>query len=104
MLLGCTVHPNAGAARAAILTASPFGIGSGPGNPRHTGHTCVLGGAPNAVEQPQNIFDLVRSCTWVSRPITVSQPALITPRPSPGPRARARMRLRSFHLREMPDR
>jgi len=30
----------------------------------------VFGGAPNFVEQPQNIFDAVPSSTWVSRPST----------------------------------
>src|SRR5213083_2817904 len=64
--------------------AAPLATGSAPGNPRHTGQTCVLGGAPNAVEQPQNIFDFVRSCTCVSSPMIVSQ--LIRLRPSRGPR------------------
>ena len=38
-------------------TAERFSTGSAPGKPRHTGHTCVFGGAPNAVLQPQKIFD-----------------------------------------------
>src|SRR6185369_6409444 len=44
----------------------------------HTGHTCVLGGAPNAVLQPQKILDAVRSCAWISRPITASNAELGT--------------------------
>jgi hypothetical protein len=32
----------------------------------------VLGGAPNAVLQPQKIFDTVWSWAWISRPITGS--------------------------------
>ena len=30
----------------------------------------MFGGAPNAVLQPQKIFDAVRSCAWISRPMT----------------------------------
>ena len=37
--------------------AMPLATGSEPGSARQTGQTCVLGGAPNAVGQPQNIFD-----------------------------------------------
>src|SRR5207237_1369341 len=77
MLLGWTVQPSARAPRTASRIAAPFGIGRAPGSPRHTGQTCVLGGAPNAVEQPQNIFAFVRSCTCVSSTITVSQAAEI---------------------------
>jgi len=36
--------------------------GSAPGMPRHTGHTCEFGGAPNAVLQPQKIFVRVSRC------------------------------------------
>ena len=50
--------------------ASSFGTGRAPGRPRHTGQTLVLGSAPNSTAQPQNIFDRVRSSTWVSMPIT----------------------------------
>jgi len=32
----------------------------------------VLGPAPNAVLQPQKIFDAVSSCAWISSPITAS--------------------------------
>ena len=40
--------------------------------PRQTGQMCVLGRAPNAVEQPQKILVSVRSCAWTSRPMTAS--------------------------------
>src|SRR5712671_2309922 len=75
MLRWAILQPNALPARMAIVTAPPLSAGSAPGSPRHTGHTCVLGGAPNAVEQPQKILLLVRSCAWTSRPITGSQSA-----------------------------
>src|SRR2546425_5364855 len=99
MLLGWTVQPSASAPRTARPIAAPFATGSAPGSPRQTGHTCVLGGAPNAVEQPQNILERVRSCTCVSSPMIVSQ--LITLRPSPGPRARARTRRSEEHTSEL---
>src|SRR5690606_32500864 len=47
--------------------------GSAPGSARQVGQTCVLGGAPKVVLQPQNIFDLVPSSTCVSRPSTGSK-------------------------------
>ncbi len=52
--------------------AALFATGSEPGRPRQTGQTWVFGSAPKIVEQPQNIFVLVPSSTWVSRPITGS--------------------------------
>ena len=52
--------------------AFSFATGKAPGRPRHTGQVCVFGGAPNSVEQPQNIFDAVPSSTCVSSPITGS--------------------------------
>src|SRR6266496_2910364 len=64
-------------------------MGSAPGRPRHTGQTFVLGGAPNAVEQPQNILDTVRSCTCVSSPMTVSHSGVAVPAIRP-PRSPAR--------------
>src|SRR6185369_8091865 len=45
------------------------------GSARQTGQTCVLGSAPNAVGQPQNILVLVPSSTCVSRPMTGSNAA-----------------------------
>ena len=53
--------------------ASSFGTGSEPGRPRHTGQTFEFGGAPNSLRQPQNIFVVVESSTWHSRPITLSK-------------------------------
>src|SRR3977135_3134043 len=67
-----TVQPSASAARIRGSTAVRFRTGSAPGSPRQTAHTCVLGSAPNAVLQPQKIFDAVRSCAWISRPMTGS--------------------------------
>src|SRR3954466_546565 len=75
MLRSEILQPNAFPARIAIDTALSLSAGSAPGSPRHTGHTWVLGGAPNAVEQPQKIFVRVRSCACTSRPITVSHSA-----------------------------
>ena len=46
--------------------------GSVPGMPWQTGQVCALGGAANAVGQPQNIFERVRSWAWTSRPMTTS--------------------------------
>ena len=56
-----------------------FGTGSAPGKPRQTGQTSVFGGAPNhRAWHPQNIFDSVRSSTWVSIPMTSSYGAALT--------------------------
>src|SRR4051812_7058251 len=52
--------------------AARLATGSAPGRPRQTGQTWVLGSAPNAVGQPQNILVLVPSSTCVSRPMTGS--------------------------------
>src|SRR5215471_1183745 len=60
----------------AMLTASRLSTGSAPGSPRHTGQVLELGGSPKRVEQEQKIFDLVRSCTCTSSPITASYLAL----------------------------
>src|SRR3954471_113339 len=75
MLRSAILQPKAFPARIAIVTAPRLRAGSAPGSPRHTGQTWVLAGAPNAVEQPQKILLLVRSCAWTSRPITGSQSA-----------------------------
>jgi hypothetical protein len=38
-----------------------------------TGQTAVFGGASSArLSQPQNIFDFVFNCTWISNPMTGS--------------------------------
>ncbi len=61
--------------RIADSTATAFTAGSAPGSPRHTGHTWVLGAAPNSVGQPQNIFVTVPSSTCTSSPSTGSKRA-----------------------------
>ena len=58
--------------RMADSTAVRLTTGSAPGSPRHVGQTCVLGSAPNAVGQPQNILVFVDSSTCTSRPRTGS--------------------------------
>src|SRR5712691_4656474 len=75
MDLGAILQPKALPALMAISTAARFREGSAPGNPRQTGHTCVLGGAPNAVGLAQKIFERVSSCACTSRPMTGSKSA-----------------------------
>ena len=58
--------------RIADSMALALTTGSAPGSARHTGHTWVLGSAPNSVGQPQNILVAVLSSMWISRPITGS--------------------------------
>ncbi len=53
-------------------TAFSFGTGKVPGKPRHTGQVRVFGSPANATSQPQNIFELVESSTWISSPTVVS--------------------------------
>ena len=53
-------------------TAVWLSTGSDPGRPRHTGHTWVLGSAPNLLAQPQNILVAVDSSTCTSSPSTGS--------------------------------
>src|SRR5262245_38557907 len=65
-------QPSASPVRIAKSTAALLVTGSAPGRPRQTGQTCVFGGAPKAVLQPQNIFEAVRRCAWISRPMTAS--------------------------------
>ena len=52
--------------------ARSLASGSVPGRPRQTGQVSVFGGSPNDSAQPQNIFVLVASWTWISRPMTGS--------------------------------
>src|SRR6476619_5407037 len=61
--------------RIADSTAFRFTTGSEPGKPRQTAQTWVFGSAPNAVEQPQNIFEVVFSSTCTSSPSTGSYEA-----------------------------
>ena len=58
--------------RMADSTAAWLSTGSDPGSPRHTGHTWVLGSAPNSLAHPQNILVAVDSSTCTSSPITGS--------------------------------
>src|SRR6266478_4589569 len=73
MLRSAMRQPKALPALIAISTAASFSAGRAPGSPRQTMQTCVLGGAPKRVGQPQKIFDRVRSCAWTSSPITGSK-------------------------------
>src|SRR5512134_478135 len=73
-LLPFTASPK----RTAFATASRFATGRVPGSARSTAHACVLGAAPNAVDAPENIFERVLSCAWVSSPMTISHFLLIT--------------------------
>src|SRR5207249_1380404 len=66
------VQPSAAAVRSPRSTAFRLRTGSDPGRPRQTGQISVLGGAPNVTGQAQNIFDAVKSCTWISKPMTTS--------------------------------
>src|SRR5258706_12229328 len=50
--------------------------GRTPGSARSTADACELGGAPNAVDAPEKIFDAVLSCACVSNPMTISQSML----------------------------
>src|SRR4029450_4421871 len=58
--------------RIADSTARLFKTGRTPGNAISTAHAWVLGGAPNAVDAPENIFERVLNCACVSRPMTIS--------------------------------
>src|SRR5262250_1557112 len=60
--------------------AARLATGRLPGRPRQTGHTWVLGVAPNSVGQPQNIFVRVPSSTCVSSPMTGSKLAVTSAR------------------------
>ena len=60
------------AERIARSTAPLFITGSTPGSARSTGLAWVFGSAPNWIEPPLKIFDLVVSCAWFSRPMTTS--------------------------------
>src|SRR5581483_2081988 len=53
-------------------TARSFTTGRAPGKPRQTEQVWMLRGSPKDSSQPQNIFVLVLSCTWISRPMTGS--------------------------------
>src|SRR5262245_27574419 len=67
------VPPTASPKRIARSTAPRFATGSVPGSAMSTAEACVFGAAPKAVGAPENIFERVESCAWVSRPMTISQ-------------------------------
>ncbi|MCY1179659.1 hypothetical protein D9M73_200680 [compost metagenome] len=56
----------------AMRTASSLSTGRVPGIARSTRLAWVLASAPKVVALPENIFDWVESCAWISSPITVS--------------------------------
>src|SRR6185312_8988125 len=74
--LGLTRQFKASEAWMASSTACRLRTGRAPGNPRQTGQTLVLGGAPKLVGQPQKILVRVASWTCTSRPITGSYRAI----------------------------
>src|SRR5258706_14275435 len=59
-------------ARVAISTTRLFKIGSVPGRPRQIGQVLLFGASPKRLEHAQKIFELVRSWTCTSNPITGS--------------------------------
>src|SRR6267154_514599 len=79
METGLTRHPSPSAALVASSTALSFRTGNAPGSARHTGQVLTLGAAPKSVEQPQNAFVRVLSCTCTSSPTTISYRSLIAP-------------------------
>src|SRR3954451_2951269 len=72
-------QPSAIAIMSPKCTASAFVTGSVPGWPRQIGQVWTFGSSPKDSSQPQNIFVRVRSCTWISSPITGSQSAITNP-------------------------
>jgi hypothetical protein len=54
---GAIVAPTARPKRIARSTAPRLATGSVPGRARSTGHACVFGAAPNAVDAPLKIFE-----------------------------------------------
>src|ERR1700679_1503794 len=52
-----------------------LGTGNTPGWARQIGQVWTLGSSPKESSQPQNIFVLVASWTWISSPITASSSA-----------------------------
>ena len=58
--------------RMARSTAPLLATGSTPGSAISTALAWVLGAAPNAVDDPEKIFDAVDNCAWVSSPMTIS--------------------------------
>src|SRR5688572_22059010 len=72
----CTVQGSPRAARTPSSTACRLSTGRAPGSPRHTGHTCSFGSAPNSLTLPQKSLVAVLSWTWISSPMTGSKPLI----------------------------
>src|SRR5882762_520522 len=70
-----TARPN----RIACSTALAFATGSVPGSAMSTAEAWVFGGAPKALEAPENILLCVASWACVSIPTTISQPVTSAP-------------------------
>jgi hypothetical protein len=73
---GAISQPSASPSLSVHSTAVSFGVGSAPGKARQTGQVCVFGSVANVFGQRQNIFVLVLSWTWISRPTTGSHSAI----------------------------
>src|SRR5437588_8953073 len=80
MARSAIVLPSARPIRIVSSMAFWFGTGRLPGWPRHTGQVFVLGGEPNSLRHPQNIFVAVESSTWHSSPMTVSNSSVMRAR------------------------
>src|SRR5262249_1199196 len=94
---GAISDPSARPTAIVRSTAARLATGSAPGCAVQAGQMRVLGSPPDSFGQRQNILLRVESCTWISRPITPSQPAGALPR-LPLARAgggRTRMRARA---------
>src|SRR5512141_213858 len=72
-------HPRPSPSFSVQSTAISFGVGSAPGNARHTGQVWELGLVPKPFSHRQNIFVRVFSWTWISRPMTGSHSGMVEP-------------------------
>src|SRR5699024_9313623 len=61
----------------ACSMAARFTLGKVPGRPKSMRLAWLLGSAPKAVLEPENILEAVVSCTCTSRPITVSHSIIV---------------------------
>ena len=65
-------QPRAHPPRMGSAAARRSGTGRAPGSPRHTVPAWVVGGAPAAVEHPQESFERVGGWAGTSSPITAA--------------------------------